>query len=247
VINVSESLRANLGSEAVSSTYFIRVEDFYEFYINLLMHLNEQEPSASYDAQALQSSERARARSLLEVLGESRADIRQGADPMLLEREHTLQRRLNAKSERQIRLRSGESAQAQVDGVAKEITALENEIEALTNEYQELQAQIRVKSPRYAALTQPQPLNLEEIQELLDPDTLLLEYALGGEGSYLWAVTPTTLQSFELPKRAEVEASAKRVYQLLTARSGMWRARLRRRNRYAYDRLMPNTQRRRRP
>lgn len=75
------------------------------------MHLNEQEPSASYDALALQSSERARARSLLELLRESRADIRQGADPMLLEREHTLQRRLNAKSERQIRLRSGESAQ----------------------------------------------------------------------------------------------------------------------------------------
>ena len=40
---------------------------------------------------------------------------------------------------------------------------------------------------------------------------LLLEYSLGEERSYLWAVTPTSIKSFELPKRAEIETTARGV------------------------------------
>lgn len=54
---------------------------------------------------------------------------------------------------------------------------------------------------------------------MLDSDTLLLEYFLGGERSYLWAVTPTAIASYELPKREEIETAAKSVYQLLNARN----------------------------
>jgi CHAT domain-containing protein len=61
---------------------------------------------------------------------------------------------------------------------------------------------------------------LPEIQrEVLDSDTLLLEYSLGGEQSFVWAVSNTSLHSFILPKRAEVEAAARRVYELLIARN----------------------------
>jgi hypothetical protein len=73
-------------------------------------------------------------------------------------------------------------------------------------------------SPRYAALTQPVPLSLKEIQtQLLDENTLLLEYALGEEKSFVWAVTPPSIKSFGLPKQAEIEAAARRVYDLITA------------------------------
>jgi CHAT domain-containing protein len=79
-----------------------------------------------------------------------------------------------------------------------------------------LQAKIRSESPRYAALTQPQPLSLKEIQQLVvDDETLLLEYKLGAERSYLWAVTPDAFRSFDLPARAEVEKAARRVNELL--------------------------------
>src|SRR6185369_2944988 len=79
---------------------------------------------------------------------------------------------------------------------------------------------IRETSPRYAALTRPVPLGLKEIQSrVLDDETLLLEYALGEERSFLWAVTPTSIKSFELPKRAEIEEAARRFYDLCTARN----------------------------
>jgi CHAT domain-containing protein len=62
-------------------------------------------------------------------------------------------------------------------------------------------------------------LGLREIQQqVLDDQTLLLEYALGEERSYLWAVTRTTITSHELPKRAEIEKAARQVYDLLVAR-----------------------------
>ena len=46
-------------------------------------------------ASAFLTSERAHARSLLELLTEARADIRQGIDPGLLERERSLRQSLN--------------------------------------------------------------------------------------------------------------------------------------------------------
>jgi CHAT domain-containing protein len=149
---------------------------------------------------------------LLELLKESRADIRQGVDSSLLERERSLQQRLNARAAAQVRLLNSKHTPEQADAVSKEIAAI-------TAEYEEVQTQIRARSPRYAALTQPQPLGLTEIQQqALDEDTLLLEYSLGEKRSYLWLVSHRSIDSYELPPRAELEAAARRVYELLTVR-----------------------------
>jgi CHAT domain-containing protein len=52
---------------------------------------------------------------------------------------------------------------------------------------------------------------------VLDPDTLLLEYSLGDNASHLFAVSQTSITSYRLPKRAEIEAAARRVRDLLIA------------------------------
>jgi CHAT domain-containing protein len=96
---------------------------------------------------------------------------------------------------------------------------LKKEISQLENDYERAQAAIRKASPHYASLTQPQPLKLKEIQAQLDADTLLLEYALGEDRSYLWAITKDSLASYELPKAEIVDQSARQVVELLTARS----------------------------
>lgn len=44
---------------------------------------------------------------------------------------------------------------------------------------------------------------------MLDSDTLLLQYHLGEERSYLWAVTPDSIDSYVLPGRAEIEEKVK--------------------------------------
>ena len=208
-----ESNRAKVTSQELRTSYLASKQDRYLFYIDLLMQMHQDQPSAGHDAAALQASERARARSLLEILTEARAEIRQGVDTVLLERERLLQQQLSAKSEQLARLLSGKHTEEQE-------TTARKEVEALLGGYQEVEAQIRAKSPRYAALTQPQPLSLIEIQQrVLDENTLLLEYSLGEERSYLWAVTPASIKTYELPARAEIEATARRVNELLVAKA----------------------------
>src|SRR5262249_12391493 len=210
-IGIIESLRANITRQESRASYFASQQEYYESYIDILMEQHRQNPAAGIDAVAFAVSERARARSLLELLTESRADIRQGVEPALLEREHSLQQRLNARAAAQVDLLNRKHTSAQAEAAAKEIASL-------TEEYEEIRAQIRKSSPRYAALTQPQPLNLTEIQQqVLDPETLLLEYSLGNEASYLFLVSQTSITSYQLPKRAEIEAATRRAHELLTA------------------------------
>ena len=201
-LTIIESLRTRIAGAEARSSYFAAAQINFEFYIDLLMQMHAEHPDDRLDATALQVSERTRARSLLDMLVEAHVDIHQGADPQLLQREKLLQQRLRARSEYQVRLLSQSHTPEQAAAVA-------SELQALTVQYEETEARIRATSPRYAALTQPEPLDLKQIQEqVLDPDTLLLEYSLGEERSYLWAVTDTTLASFVLPKRTEIEVAA---------------------------------------
>lgn len=212
-IEIIESTRTKVASQELRSSFLASNQNYYAFYIDLLMQMHKDQPSAGHEAAALQATERARARSLLELLAEARADIRQGVDVVLLKRERSLQQQLSGKAEQLTRLLSGKHTEEQGAAARKEV-------EALLGEYQDTEDQIRATSPRYAALTQPQPLSLKEIQQqVLDKETLLLEYALGEDRSYLWAVTPTSITSFELPKRAEIETAARHIYDLFTSRN----------------------------
>jgi CHAT domain-containing protein/Tfp pilus assembly protein PilF len=208
-----ESLRVNVKSYQLRSSFLASVRKYYEFDIDVLMRLNKQRPSEGFDAAALRASEQGRARSLLELIAEAGAEIRRDVDQTLLERETELRRDISNTAQKEMQLRSVKHTQQQAEAAA-------SEIDNLTTQYEQVQAQIRERSPRYAALTQPVPLTLEEIQrEVVDNDTLLLEFALGDEKSFLWAVTPAWIKSFELPKRAEIEPLARRVYELLTSRN----------------------------
>lgn len=210
-ISIVETLRTQVASQELRSSYVASVHKYYELTVDIMMTLHKQDPGKGYDEIALETCERARARSLLETLAEAHADIRQGVNPPLLERERELQQQLNSKAKRQLQLLS--------DGhEEEEAEALGQEIRKLTSEHQTVEGQIRATSPRYAALTQPQPLTTKEIQQqVLDGKSLLLEYALGNERSYLWAVTRTEVLSYELPGRSEIETAARSVYDLLIA------------------------------
>ena len=139
-------------------------------------------------------------------------DIRKGADAGLLQQEHSLRELLAAKSDRRLRLLGEKDKE-------KQVAAFTTEIEDLEKQYQDVKERLRANSPPYAALTQPQPLSASEVQQLLDADTVLLEYSLGEKRSHAFVVTPTSVNVYELPKQAEIESQAKHLYALLTARN----------------------------
>jgi CHAT domain-containing protein/Tfp pilus assembly protein PilF len=203
-LKIIENLRTKIASPELRSSYFATVQDYYEFYIDLLMQLHKTNPKSGYDTKALEASERSRARSLLELLLESNANIREGISPELLRQEKSLQQQLDAIEKRRIETISSPNPNpTKIDEIDKQRLAL-------LQQYQQLQTQIRTASPRYAALTQPQPLTLPEIQkQILDENTILLQYSLGKDRSYLWVVTSTGLTTYELPKRADIETAAR--------------------------------------
>jgi CHAT domain-containing protein len=212
-LSVVESQRAKIGSQQLRATYFASVQQYREFYIDLLMRMHDANPAGNSVQAAFNASETGRARSLLELLSEAGTEIRHGVDPALLARERSLGEAIAAKAASQIKLLSGEHSEAQAQAIAKELAQL-------TGDYEQVQVRIRELSPQYAALTRPVPLTLAETQRrVLDADTLLLEYSLGDERSFLWAVTPDSIKSYDLPKRAEIEPLARRVYELMTARN----------------------------
>lgn len=159
VLDVVESLRTRVRDQELRAFFLAANQEEYEFAIDTAMALHKADPAGGHLAKALQISERARARSLLEILSES--------------------------------------------GTGRGV-----------------QEDLRADSPRYAALTQPRPLNLQEIRaQVLDGRAVLLEYALGTERSYLWAVTPTSIQGFELPGKVRIEEAVSTYYKMLTARN----------------------------
>ncbi len=204
-----ESLRTAVARQELRSSYLASKQNEYEFYVDLLMDLHRREPEQGYDAAALEASERARARGLLDMLAEARADIRAGVDPALLDRERSFQRDLNAKERARMQILSARHTDAQAAAVQKEL-------DDLLSDYQDVQARIRTTNPRYAALTQPRPLDATHLRGLLADDTMVLEYTLGEDRSFLWALTSTSLKSFVLPGRADIEKPARRLYDLLS-------------------------------
>lgn len=204
-LQIIEQIRGELVNPELRAGYFSTVQDFYELYTDLLVARFEKS-KIPYDAElALQISERARTRSLIELLQEARVNIKQGVDEKLLEREADLLDALNAKYRQRTQLLSGKPTPEQVSKITNEITSLDTELD-------DLQTKIRVENPRYAGLKQTETLSARGIQDLLDEKTVLLEYKLGATRSFLWLVTKNSIEIFILPSRNEIESKAKEFY-----------------------------------
>ena len=208
---VIETLRSQVVSPDLRASYYASVHKHTELYIDLLMRIGRDRGDKLAPESAFEISEHSHSRALLETIGEAAAQIRQGINPLLLEQERALQQKLNAKALSQMRLLADNPEPGSVETVAREIREL-------TDSYRELQTHIKQQSPRYANLLQPQPLRLKRIQSELTEDTLLLEYALGAERSYLWAVTNDSLTAYELPPRNVIESGVKSVCATLITR-----------------------------
>ena len=155
-LNLVESLRASFGSRKSRMEVAASLRLHYELAIDVAMQLHDT-------AKAFEISERARARGLVDLVVEARLNLREGVEPELLAREREGQELLDAKHERLMRLLGSNHSAARE-------AAERREIDELLERYQTVETEIRAKSPQYAALTQPRPLSLSEVQALL-PDT----------------------------------------------------------------------------
>jgi CHAT domain-containing protein/tetratricopeptide (TPR) repeat protein len=213
-IQTIETLRAgSLRADEARTTFLATTKDVFDETASALAEMALlSSPAANaplsgkaldYAAEALKVTEQSRARSLLDLLSETGAPITEGIPTELLKRKQdNLERQQEIAEEL-----TGISRAA--DQVKKKPSELEAELEKLQTEFDDIENQIRTASPRYASLTGGKPLSLAEVQDrVLDDQTVLLEYSLGTEASYLWAVARTGATIYKLPARPAIEKLA---------------------------------------
>ena len=210
-IQVVETTRQRVAQPDLRSSYLANSQPYFDFYIDVLMRLHAARPSEGFDRRALQASELARARGLLDALAERRSAVLRKVDPRLLTREQELHRLVNAKDRR---WREQLADNAPDGSVAESRRELEEALESL----KELEGEMRERSADYAQLADPPTLDIAEFQRSLDQRTVVIEYWLGAQRSYAWAITGDSLVSATLPAGAQLESSARDYLQAVLAR-----------------------------
>jgi len=211
-INLTENLYSEVANANLKRKYFSKVFDRYELYINLLMKLHRQYPGQGFDLQALQATEKSRARSMLEKLSLSEANFNKDANPETVKREKEIRNLLNTKADK-----FTDALSVNTDKL--EIQKLSNEIGGLENELEQIKADLKQNSPIYSAIKNPPPFDVTDFQNrVLDDRTLLLEFSLGRNESFLWLVGKGFIESYILPPRVQIESRIEKLRKLIDSR-----------------------------
>jgi CHAT domain-containing protein len=209
-----ETLRqGSLRADESRTTFLASIKDVFDeaasayASLALMTHPEASTPlsgkALEYASEAFRVNEQSRARSLLDLLNETDATITEGVPAELLKRK---QENLDRQQDIADTLTG---INISTEDLKKKPAELDAELEKLQTEYEEIENQIRTASPRYATLTANKPLALAEVQQsVLDDQTVLVEYALQMEESYLFAISKGSVNIFKLPGRATIEKLA---------------------------------------
>lgn len=206
-LDLIEEIRSEIVGSQSRYAYFSTVQNYYELYTDLLISRFEKTKNKADSALALEISERSRSRSLVELLEEAKVDFKKGIDPKLLAEQKNLLKQINDKYGRREALLSGKQN-------AEQIAKINGEINELNTQIQNVNIKIRRENPKFADLSEGKTISANEIQKLLDDKTVLLEYKLGEKRSFLWLVTNDSIKFYQLPKREDIEQTARKFYDL---------------------------------
>jgi len=178
----------------------------YEFLINLLYRLKIEDPSNSYDKEIFHIVERAKARAFLESLGESKVEIREKLNYELKKRENEISNRIS--------LIIQELSKPNLS--KKKRKELLSKLQQEEDEYLWLISKMREEIPEIDNLVANMPCRVEQVQQLLEGNTALIEYFLGGDQSVVFFITKNEFDVYPLPSRSEIEKSISAYLKILS-------------------------------
>lgn len=209
-----ETLReGSLRADEARTTFLASIKDVYDEAISAyadMALLASSSGDAGLNGRALELAgeafkvtEQSRARSLLDLLNETNTEISEGVPAELLKRKQD-----NLDRQQEI-AETLTGITISTEEIKKKPSELDAELEKLQTDYEEIENQIRTASPRYGALTSNQPLTLSDVQQkVLDDQTILLEYSLQPDNSYLWVVSKAAANLYKLPGRPAIDKLA---------------------------------------
>ncbi len=187
-----EKLRAGLLNPDLRASFFATQQSLYRDTVEVLMELGRFRD-------AFDINERSRSRVLLDQVFHARQS--RPEDQALLLRQQTVEREINALSQR-LQRSSAPEARAQLDTSLQTWSAIEAE---------------RIAA---AGLDRWTVSPVEALQSIvLDSKTALVEYAFGSDSAWAWVLTRGTLRAVKLPPRARLDALVRRHQTAIAART----------------------------
>ncbi len=205
-IEATENIRRVSTSSDLAAGFSATIHDRYESYIDCLMRQHKQRPDAGLAIRAFELSEQSRARSLAELLHAMQTNLTPGVDSQLADQEKLLRQKLRVKEDYKVSLLGRDYKQEELEG-------LDQQLAQLNEQYEQVRGQIRQQFPAYDMVTRPAGWSLKDIQEkvIADDQTTLLEYSLGTDQSFVWAVSRNSFASYALPPRDQIVTAVKNV------------------------------------
>ena len=182
-IKIIEKIRGDFSIEEFRSVYMRDKIHVYEKLIMLLLDNTESglfnDLKQSPVETAFYFAERAKARSFLDMLGNTKISSKQSSDTILLDKEFKLRLQIQkiTKEIEQIELKSTDPHK------------LVKYLESINHEYLKTLDLIKLSNSSYNSLVSVEPSRLSEIQELLAARNAIIEYWIGKEKSVIWVIT----------------------------------------------------------
>jgi CHAT domain-containing protein len=206
-----EKIRSKIQLEELKASYMgtdKRIDTYYNL-IDLLVRLDKSEPGEGHNIEAFHYMEKAKARAFLDRLEVSQVNIYQGVDAKLLNREKEIMKEISDINTTLLKRRLDLEQKKEIDN---QIKLREEQLEAIRRE-------IRISSPSYADLKDPEIISLEQAQEQLhDKETAFFEYSIGKKKSYAFVITKKGLEIFPLPSTEEIQANVNEYLMTITDR-----------------------------
>ena len=209
-IDATENIRRVSTSNDLTASLSAAVDDRYQSYVECLMGQHKAQPDKGFNVRAFKASESSRGRALAEMLRATGGNFAPGVDTAIMEREKVLRSSLRVKEDYKVTLLAGEYK-------GEDLATLDAQIAQLEKEHNQVVETIQSSYPAFKQITHPRSLSLRQIQEqvIVDDNTVMLEFSLGENESYVWAVTRNNLTSYILPSSHQIAEQANKLYKLL--------------------------------
>lgn len=146
---------------------------------------------------AFETSERLRAREMLELLTRGRVPAARDTAEELIAREQDLRRRI-AELTRDLEGTSTRSDRLRGPDVSSASEATREPLLRAQEAYAELRAELGERAPRHAALLSPRSATWRDVAQRLSPHEALIEYLVSDSGSVAFVVVRDTVAAIEL-------------------------------------------------
>ncbi len=185
-VDILEGLREKLISTEMKRGFFENKLLAYDLTIEALWDLGRFEEAFNY-------SERARARSFLDILGGTLLKVK-AQDEEIISRLQDLEMRISFLQEKERQERAKPSTE-QNTAYIEELQNLQRKLQQI---YYQLKEDLNYHSPEVASLVTINPLTLDKVKEILDQEIVLIDYYITGDRVLVWVIEQSGIKTKEI-------------------------------------------------